>query len=93
MISGSGNMVKKFVKLTFPQHLITEPIIYNMGKRFNVVTNIFRADVDQYRGGVVLQLEGKARDVKGAITWAREKGVTVELASEDVLLKEGRVSC
>ena len=39
-------MVKRGVKFTFPPELIKEPIIYNLGQRFKVVTNIRRADIN-----------------------------------------------
>ncbi len=33
-------MAKRRVMFTFPPELITEPIIYNLGQQFHVVTNI-----------------------------------------------------
>ena len=38
-------MARQRVKLTFPPELITEPVIYNLGNEFEVVTNIRRAKV------------------------------------------------
>ncbi len=75
-------MAKQFVKLTFPQDLITEPILYNIGKKFNIVTNLFRANVTQDAGWVLLQLEGKVSDITDAMNWAKAKGVTVEQVAE-----------
>lgn len=71
-------MAKRFFKLTFPQELITEPILYNMGKQFKLITNIFRANVTQDKGWALLQLEGKVEDINKAISWAEGKGVEVE---------------
>ena len=48
-------MAKQRVKFTFPQELITLPIIYELGKQFNIVTNVRRADVTEDRGWVVLE--------------------------------------
>lgn len=78
-------MAKQLVKLIFPQELITEPIIYDMGKQFRLVTNIFRANVTQDKGWVLLQLEGKAEDINKAVSWTKEKGVAVEEVTEDLL--------
>jgi len=39
-------MVKQAAKFTFPPELIKDPIIYNLGRQFKVVTNIRRADVN-----------------------------------------------
>ena len=38
-------MAKKIFRLTFPEELIQEPIVYRLGHEFQVVTNIFRAAV------------------------------------------------
>ena len=35
------------------------PIIYELGKSFNLVTNIRRADVTEDRGWVILELDGE----------------------------------
>ncbi|MCL0076726.1 NIL domain-containing protein [Dehalococcoidia bacterium] len=54
-------MAKRRVMFTFPTELIQEPIIYNLGRRFDVVTNVRRADVSEDKGWVVLELEGGGR--------------------------------
>jgi len=38
-------VAKMRVYLTFPTDLIQVPVIYHLGKDFNIVTNIRRADV------------------------------------------------
>ncbi|MDA2917613.1 NIL domain-containing protein, partial [Nitrospinae bacterium AH_259_B05_G02_I21] len=38
--------------------MIKEPVIYTLGRQFEVVPNIFRADVTPTTGWAVLQLEG-----------------------------------
>ena len=38
-------MALKRVRFTFPEGLITEPVIYRMGHEFNVVTSIRMADL------------------------------------------------
>ena len=44
--------------LTFPEHLIREPVIYSLGQRFSLVTNIRRANVEEGHGWVILEMEG-----------------------------------
>ena len=46
------------VKFTFMTQLVKEPIIYQLGQNFNLVTNIRRADVREDMGWVVLELDG-----------------------------------
>lgn len=70
--------VKRKVFLTFPQKLIKEPIIYDLGKHFPVVTNIRGASVTDEIALVALLLEGEAADVDRAVRYLTERGVKVE---------------
>ena len=72
-------------KLTFPEQLITRPIIYDMGRKFEVVTNIRRADVGGDVGWVVLELEGSEEEIEKALAWARAEGVRVDPVTGDVI--------
>jgi len=71
-------MVKKQVLFTFPQKLIKEPIIYELGVKFNVVTNIRRADVSESKGWVVLELEGEEVNIEQGIEWIVSTGIRVD---------------
>ena len=77
-------MVKKQVTFTFPEELIREPVIYNLGQQFKVATNIRRADVTEDRGWVVLELEGEEKDIEEGIAWAMSKGVRVDPVAGDI---------
>lgn len=78
-------MAKRQVMFTFPAELIKEPIIYNLGRQFSVVTNIRRADISEDRGWVVLELEGQEGDIERGIAWVTAKGVRVDPATGDVV--------
>ncbi len=70
---------------TFPQELIKEPIIYCLGQQFNIITNIYRADISEDRGWVVLELDGAESDIEQGLVWVTSKGVRVDPVSEDTL--------
>ncbi len=76
-------MVKRRVMFTFTSELITEPIIYNLGQQFRLVTIIRRADLTEDRGYIVLELDGKEEDIEAGITWVTSKGVRVNPASDE----------
>jgi len=78
-------MVKKRVKFTFPQQLITEPVIYNLAQKFKIVTNIRRADVREDMGWVVLELEGDEDEIATGLEWVTSTGVRVDPVSGDVV--------
>ena len=78
-------MAKQRVKFTFPQELITLPIIYELGKQFNIVTNIRRADVTEDRGWVILELEGDMAEIERGLEWVRTQGVRVDPVQGDIV--------
>ena len=78
-------MVKRQVTFTFPEELIKEPIIYNLGQQFQIVTNVRRADVSENKGWVVLELEGEEKDIDQGIAWVISKGVRVDPVIGDIV--------
>lgn len=76
-------MAKRRVMLTFSSETITEPIIYNLGQQFNIVTNIRQADLAEDRGWIILALDGKDQDIDAGIAWVISKGVRVDPVSGD----------
>ena len=78
-------MAKQRVKFTFAQELITLPVIYELGKNFNLVTNIRRADVTEDRGWVVLELDGDLQEIERGIQWVTSKGVRVDPVEGDIV--------
>ena len=78
-------MIKRRVKFTFPQKLITEPLIYQLGKKYEIVTNIRRADVREDMGWVVLELEGEEDEIASGLEWVAEYGVRIDPVSGDVV--------
>ena len=71
-------MAKRCFMFTFPSELATEPVIYNLGMQFRVITIIRRANITEERGWVVLELEGEPEDIEQGIAWVTSKGVRVE---------------
>lgn len=78
-------MAKKQVMFTFPRELIKEPVIYHLSHKFQVVTNIRRADVTENRGWVVLELEREDKEIEAGIEWVKGKGVRVDPVVGDIV--------
>jgi len=68
---------------TFPEELIREPIIYNLGHQFQVVTNNYRADISESKGWAMLELEGEEKTIDDAIARATSKGIRIEPVIKD----------
>jgi len=77
-------MKEKFY-LTYPLALIKEPIIYLLGKKFDVITNIRGANVSNEMGLVALEMEGAQPEVDRAVAWLRAQGITVEPIEKNVI--------
>ena len=77
-------MPSRRVRLTFPQELITEPVIYTMAKRFDIMPNIRRAKVTETVGEVVLELVGEQQSLDKGIAYLVERGVKVEALPGDI---------
>ncbi len=73
------------VKFTFMTQMVKEPIIYQLGQNFNLVTNIRRADVREDMGWVVLELDGDDTEIQRGLDWVSAIGVRVDPVSGDVI--------
>ena len=78
-------MARKQVMFTFPEELVKEPIIYNLGQQFQVIPNIRRADISENKGWVVLEMEGEETDIEAGITWLTSKGIRVDPVIGDII--------
>jgi ABC-type methionine transport system ATPase subunit len=77
-------MTTKRIKLTFPQELIKEPVIFTRAKQFDVMPNIRRAKVTETVGEVVLELEGAEKSLEDGIAYLKERGVKIEPVEGDI---------
>jgi ABC-type methionine transport system ATPase subunit len=66
------------IKLTFPEELIKEPVINGMVRRFDIVTNIRRADIRETTGWVIMEVTGGDDQLDAAIAYAQDLGVRVD---------------
>jgi hypothetical protein len=78
-------VAKQRVKFTFPTQLIKEPVIWRLGRDFDLVTNIRRADVTEDRGWVVLELEGEMEEIERGVSWVVDQGVRVDPVAGDIV--------
>ena len=73
----SGKQVSRYW-WTYPGNRLKDPIIYEVGQRFKVITNVRTASVDIDLGLVGIQIEGERDEIKRAIAWVEKKGIHVE---------------
>ena len=71
-------MAKRRVMFTFQPEGSSEPIIYELGQQFHLVTNIHRANAAEDRGWIEVELEGEEKNIEAGIGWAISKGIRVD---------------
>lgn len=71
-------MAKLRFHLRFPEEKIPEPIIYQIGHEYQVVTSIRRADVRETTGWLDVEFSGEVEEIERAVEGMREKGVSVD---------------
>jgi len=64
--------------LMYPSRFVTRPVIWELCKKFEIVTNLRQASVNEEVGLVCLELDGDREEIKRAIAWLEEIGVKVE---------------
>ena len=66
------------VKLTFPEHLIKQPLMGRLVREFDVLPTIRRANITDTVGWIVCELGGEQAQVDKALDWLTNAGVQVD---------------
>ena len=77
--------MKKRVRLTFPQQLIREPVIFTMARKYDIMPNIRRARVTETVGEMILELDGTEENLNKGIESLKQQGVEVEFVEGDLV--------
>lgn len=72
-------------RLTFPNELVTEPVIYNLGRKYKIITNIRRANITQNAGWVILEINGDQNEIDKAVEYLENIKVKVEPVEGDII--------
>lgn len=82
-------MAKKRLVLTFPPEVVERPVVSLMVREYDVITNILRAEIHEGEiGRMLVELEGRAGQIRAGVQHLRDVGVTVEEAIKDIELDE-----
>jgi len=77
--------MKLRVYLTFTSENAREPIVWKLGKDFDVMTNIRTAEIKEGMGLMGLEIDGEAEVIETAIRWLESQGVHVEPIEQSVI--------
>ncbi|MCG7843938.1 MAG: 4Fe-4S binding protein [Methanomassiliicoccales archaeon] len=70
-------MAKKKFMLEFSPELVNEAIVYRLVKDYDLKINILRAEVKEIGGRLLMEVEGKAANIKDAARYLHETRVDV----------------
>jgi L-aspartate semialdehyde sulfurtransferase ferredoxin len=73
-----AGVAKARLHLTFPEHLLSVPVVHRLGTDFGVVTNIRRANLEESGGWILLEVEGDEDRIADAIVWMADEGLQVD---------------
>ena len=71
--------------LMYPPRLIKRPVVWELGHKFKVITNVRQASVTDEIGIVCLEVEGERNEIKSAIKRLEGFGVRVEPVEINVI--------
>jgi hypothetical protein len=83
--NAAGVKQQRRLWLMYPPRLITTPVIWQLGHKFPLVTNVRQASVTDEIGIVCLELEGDRKQIKAAIRWLEKQRIRVEPVEINVI--------
>ena len=73
-----AGVAKARLHLTFPERLVSVPVVHRLGTDFGLVTNIRRANLEESGGWIILEVEGGEDRIAEAIVWLADQGLQVD---------------
>jgi hypothetical protein len=65
-------------RLTFPEDLVSEPVIARLALDHGVSASVRRANVEEHTGWVVCELTGTPEALDSGVAWLTATGVKVD---------------
>jgi ABC-type methionine transport system ATPase subunit len=66
------------VHLTYPPHLLDQPILHEFIKKFDVVINILEANVTPQEGWLLVAVRGEEQVVNEGLEWMSAQGIEMK---------------
>ncbi len=71
-------MARRRVYITYLGDVMKEPLIYELGHKFKIVTNIRGATIKDDIGLVTLEITGDDAELERGLAWLEAKGMKIE---------------
>ncbi|MFA7674334.1 MAG: NIL domain-containing protein [Clostridia bacterium] len=88
-------MAKIKLKLTFDKDSVNRPIIYDLVKKYDVMTNILNANIVYgSKGNMILEIKGREENIQLALQYFNDMKVKYEIYAEAIVWDEKQcVNC
>jgi ferredoxin len=84
-----GRNIKERVFLLFPKKVVNYPITAMLIKEKNVFVNILKAEIMPNEDGyMIVDIEGKEKDIEEAKKFLKEKGVSIFPISQKIIIND-----
>ncbi len=84
-------MAKKRLVLSFPPHLIDQPVTFELVRKYNLQINILRARITpREQGRLVVEVSGSKKDLEAGLKFLEEMKLEVTALAQDVKFHEER---
>ena len=71
--------------LRFPKNITTRPISYHLVKDYDLIFNIFKAQIDyDEKGELAIEVTGLEKNIEDGIQFLKDEGVEVTLLSKNI---------
>ena len=78
-------MYSKIISLRFPEKIVTDPIVVNLVRKFDLTFNILKATVyPRKEGFMVMELSGHKTNYQKGIRYLKNLGIMVESIGHDI---------
>jgi len=71
--------------LMYPSKLIQRPVIWELGQKFEIVTNIRQVSVTDEIGITCLEMDGERAEIRKSVKWLEKLGISVEPVEINVI--------
>lgn len=79
----TGKQTVKTFNMRFPREAVSDPLIYNVGQMFRVVTVICAATINEKECMMALELRGMEAEIDKAVKYFEDHRVQVESLPAD----------
>jgi ABC-type methionine transport system ATPase subunit len=70
--------IERKIYLTYPPHLVDQPVIHEFIRKFDVVVNILEANVTPQEGWLLVAVRGEEQVVREGLEWISAQGIEIK---------------